>query len=833
MTYTVDLYTTLAGADVIGSKAASLVTLHRAGFRVPRGICVTTTAYRAWREAGGLTDELRRVLLEAYGALQGPLAVRSSSPAEDLADASFAGQYATVLGVCGAERLLQAMETCWRSADSAASSAYRTARAAEQPVEMAVLIQELVPADAAGVMFTMHPVTDRVDRVVINSNFGVGDSVVSGHAEPDTFVLDKRTGVQLEAQAGTKRVYSRPDAEGVREVPLEAARQQRLSLDAGQLAQLVEAARRLEAHYDAPMDCEWAFVGDTLYMLQARPVTTGFPAYHGWLLDEWARDRRLDDDPAGAWVRGSVLSGLRVSPLYYSEMSPFFADMFVRIAALHGAPAIRRKIFHYFRGYTYTDALFSSTADPPGDIQPESPFGPAWKSNLRIALRHPLSLAFWTNIDYYYRKWHGEWWPAVNARRPDAARASPAEIRDFIEFIEVQRRDRSVVAGLAVGYAPNFVGLLAYLLQRWAPDAPRESLGLLTSGLPDSMTHDENVALWQLTQKAERSPAVREALVAERWEGLATVAGGAEFLAAADAFRERHAHRGCSDRDIYQPRWGDDRPLLLRQVKMILGLGPLADPVAAHARTAAKRAAHEREILEQVGRGPLGFARRRVFERVLRTTQRYVMHRDNQRHTFEPYFLELRRAYRAIGDKLAARGVLDHGEDVFFLGKHEIYAHIDGRLADHVLGQRARWRRKWWEQVTCEEPPPRLAGNRPADPVAADAGPADLKGSPGAPGVVTGPVRKIASLEELQRVRPGDIVVTYAIDPAWTPVFGIIAGVVSVEGGMLAHAAVLGREYGIPVVLAVRDAVGRLNDGDVIRIDGTAGTVNIVADAAA
>jgi phosphohistidine swiveling domain-containing protein len=296
-----------------------------------------------------------------------------------------------------------------------------------------------------------------------------------------------------------------------------------------------------------------------------------------------------------------------------------------------------------------------------------------------------------------------------------------------------------------------------------------------------------------------------------------------------DAFRLKHAHRGCSDRDIYQPRWADDRGLLLSQVKLMLGLGAEADPTAAHARAAARRVACEQQVFARLGRGPLASARQLVLRRLLRTTQRYVMHRDNQRHTFEPYFLELRRAYRAIGDKLAGQGVLDRGEDVFFLGKHEIYAHIDQSLDDARLGQRARWRRSWWERVTLEEPPAQLLGNRPHDPQVSGSDNADLTGAPGAPGVVTGPVRVIASLQELDRIRPGDIVVTYAIDPAWTPVFGIIAGVVSVEGGMLAHAAVLGREYGLPVVLAARGATARLKDDDIVRIDGTAGTITIIA----
>jgi len=209
-------------------------------------------------------------------------------------------------------------------------------------------------------------------------------------------------------------------------------------------------------------------------------------------------------------------------------------------------------------------------------------------------------------------------------------------------------------------------------------------------------------------------------------------------------------------------------------------------------------------------------------------TQRYVMHRDNQRHTFEPYFMELRHAYRAIGRHWAQAGKLDADDDVFFLGKHEIYAHIDGALDAARVTARARWRRQWWLEVTRQEPPTHLLGNRPHDPTAGDLASADLRGSPGAPGVATGTVRRVASLAELDRLQPGEILVTYAIDPAWTPVFTTIAGVISVEGGMLAHAAVLGREYGLPVVLGVKEATSRLTDGDVVRIDGTLGTVQVL-----
>jgi len=818
MAYVLDLFKERAGPAIIGGKAANLAELHRAGFNVPRALAVTTEAFREWRTSG-LTDPLREELLSAFRSLRAPVAVRSSSPAEDLANASFAGQYVTVLGVRDASVLLDAIEQCWCSASAAAPSAYKKSVTNAQPAEMAVIIQELVHAEVAGVLFTLDPVKDRADQVAINSNFGLGESVVSGRVEPDTFILCKETGTAVEVRVGSKRIITCEADDRVAEVALDEHRRQALSLSEQQLRILLDAARRLEDWFDAPMDSEWAFVGNLLCTLQARPVTTGFPAYHAHLLDQWARDRGLNDRVDAEWTRGSVLSGLRVSPLYYSEMSAFFADMFVRIAALHGAPPIKRKIFAYYKGFTYTDASFFSTADPAGELHPESPFGAAWRSNLKIALRHPFSLAFWCNIDYYYRRWDHEWHPNIEKKRPDFTTATLKEIRAYIELLETQRRERSVVAGLAVGYAPNFLGLVAWLLRRWLPDAPVDTLGILTSGLPESLTHRENVELWELAQLAATRPHVSQQLLRGEFAEL-----DQEFVRRVEAFRGKHAHRGCSDRDIFQARWGDSRELLLNQISMMLKLGADGGPEAAYTRAAARREAREQRLFTQLARMRFGFIRVGVFKRVLRTAQRYVMHRDNQRHTFEPYFYNLRLAYRAIGERLKSRGVLADRDDVFFLGKHEIYSNADGTLTDAKLSGRARWRRDWWERVSVETPPAHLRGYRPYEPVRGAVA-ADLQGAPGAPGIATGPVRKIGSLQELTRVSPGDIVVTYAIDPAWTPVFGIIAGVISVEGGMLAHAAVLGREYGLPVVLGVRDAIERLSDGDLVRIDGTLGSV--------
>jgi pyruvate,water dikinase len=816
---------------IIGNKAAGLASLHQAGFRVPKGVCVTTDVHKAWRVDGLLPAEMRAELSRAFASLRVPVAVRSSSPAEDRADASFAGQYQTVLGVRTEDEFFAALEKCWRSASSTAALAYRKDQGAEVDVEMAVLVQELVPATSAGVLFTLHPVTDRVDQVVVNANFGLGESVVSGRAEPDTFILDKASGKIIESKLGAKRITSQQTEAGVAEVPTDVDRQQIFSLSEEQLRELSEVARKLEATYDMPMDAEWAFERNTLHMLQARPVTTGAEAYYTDLLDQWARDRKLEFDPDAVWARGSPLSGLPVSPLYYSEMAAFFSDMFPRVAELHGVMPGKRKSFRYYRGFTYSDVTFASVADPSGAIQPIGFFSPAWKSNLRLGLRYPFTLAFWANIDAYYRKWNSEWLPEIVARRPDYAIADTAAIRSFIEFIEKQRRERSIFAALGVAYAGHYLGLLAHLVSKWAPGMPDDTVGVLTSGVPNSLTHDENIDVGRLAGLAHRSQPVRNAILGRRYADLEKNAEGRRFLSEADAFRRNRPHRGCSDRDLLQPRWGDDREILLNQVNAMLSVGQKVDPESAHARTVAKRKRREQEVLEKVGSGPLGFFRRGIFRRVMREAQRFWIHRDNQRHSFDWYFYELRRAYRAMGDRLAQSGALSTRDHIFFAGKTEIYDYLAGKLDAKRLRARADWRSAWWDTVKELDPPAFLKGNLTYHPNVAGRklSDGDLGGMGGAPGIAEGPVRLIRSLSELGSVIEGDILVTHAIDPAWTPVFGIIAGVISEEGGILSHATVLGREYGLPVVIGVAGATSTLRNGDRVEVNGTTGIVHRIS----
>jgi pyruvate,water dikinase len=255
-----------SGGDALGGKGASLDRLIRLGYRVPPGFCVTTAAFRAGTEtadpidaelAAALDEALGRLEAAVAGVLGGParLAVRSSAIGEDGTAASFAGLHETELDVAPAD-VPAAVQRCWASLASAPAVAYRARRGlSNDDAAMAVVVQALVPADAAAVVFTRHPVTGREDQLVITAARGLGDAMVAGTITPDTLVIDR----------ATKAVVDFTPGEGSGEPVLQAAA----------LSELIELSLAVERDFGRAVDIEAAISGGSWFLLQARPITTG------------------------------------------------------------------------------------------------------------------------------------------------------------------------------------------------------------------------------------------------------------------------------------------------------------------------------------------------------------------------------------------------------------------------------------------------------------------------------------------------------------------------------------------------------------------------------
>jgi phosphoenolpyruvate synthase/pyruvate phosphate dikinase len=269
-------------AKVVGGKAANLgrlMTVHR----VPPGFCLTAAAHARWAgdtsPEGPFPDDLRSLVEEAYSTLGRRadaealvVAVRSSAVDEDGAEASFAGIYITCLNVRGADDVLRAIARCWASAADPRVKTYRESRGLS-PAGVGVLVQELVVADAAAVAFSKNPTTGAADEIVINANWGLGESIVGGLATPDTWVLNKADLSTRSFHLGPKEHMTILAGSGTREVSVMRTMRARPSLGDAQVRALADLTVRLEEKMGWPVDVECAFQRDELYLLQCRPVT--------------------------------------------------------------------------------------------------------------------------------------------------------------------------------------------------------------------------------------------------------------------------------------------------------------------------------------------------------------------------------------------------------------------------------------------------------------------------------------------------------------------------------------------------------------------------------
>ena len=385
---------TAATLEWVGGKGASLAHMASAGLPVPPGFHITTAAYRRFVDANGLQksilaglaaaqadvagslelasgrietlftgarmpDDLSGAIRQAYLALGGdmPVAVRSSATAEDLPGLSFAGQQETYLNIQGTDAVLEAVKKCWASLWTARAIGYRLMHEVDQEsVAMAVVVQQLVAADAAGIMFTANPVNGRRDEVMINAAWGLGEAVVGGLVTPDALTVDKESGKVVAEQISTKEVMTVRSGGGTHEEPAPPELRTKPVLSPQSAAELARLGVEIEGMYGQPMDIEWALQDGRVFILQARPITAlpQPPAGAvGWQLP----------DPKGMYVRSSVLELLPdpLSPLFATLGLHAFSQAMAAMLRSFGVEGFMtdRDALIAINGYGYYDLSYS------------------------------------------------------------------------------------------------------------------------------------------------------------------------------------------------------------------------------------------------------------------------------------------------------------------------------------------------------------------------------------------------------------------------------------------------------------------------------------------
>jgi len=291
-----------------------------------------------------------------------------------------------------------------------------------------------------------------------------------------------------------------------------------------------------------------------------------------------------------------------------------------------------------------------------------------------------------------------------------------------------------------------------------------------------------------------------------------------------DSFLKAYGHRSHT-REVYFPRWGED-PRLVADIVRSLASSPPVDLEELERRKIKEREEVEKEILAKIRQIKRGWLRARMFKMIMGFAQTYLMFRENQRYYLDHILYRQRRVYVEFARRFLEKEMIAKAEDIFFLSKEEIFALGKGEGKD-ALGMIPE-RRKEFVDWRGELPPKFLKGAVEFDDtVKMVENSTQLTGTSASPGVATGPVRVVDSIEQLPEVREGEILVTSNTDPGWTAVFSKIAGLITETGGILSHGAVVSREYGIPAVTAVKGATKIFITGQRITLDGNEGLIYI------
>jgi pyruvate,water dikinase len=813
-----------------GGKASTLARLRAAGFPVPEGFVVTAD--------DGLNADLVASLedLERRAGPDARFAVRSSSRAEDSVAASFAGQYDTVLGVRGADEVSRAITRCFASFSNPRASVYQSAVGVPDAAG-AVIVQRLVPAEAAGVAFTRDPVSGARDRVVIDAGAGLGDAVVSGRVTPDGFVVMKASG---------DVVVRRPAAD-------------RPGLGDQQVQAIADLAGRVEDHEGGPVDIEWAWHGDRLYLLQARPITAiGAREPAPWTpASDWTPELNTRIDPRfPLYSNGNVSEILPgcVPPLTYSLFARGVERGFRSIAETIGSmpdvgpnPIVVGFFFH--RLYLNVSYFMTAADNSPGAtrdtvyedlIGPSPEKHPAWRAADLVPWRlwRGLGLigrflAMQGRLDKDLEQCRELY--VDTRRRFDDSERSQWPMADVLRWIEVGDDDSllPVLVHLRASQcATSSFSTLRSLTRRWLADAGGADASWLVTGIGAIAGANPVFGLHALARLVADEPALRALFRDEpddtrllEYLGTASDGPASRLSAQLDEFVERFGHRGFREADFRSPTWRERPALVLGQVRAHLHDPSALSPVAIAERQEKAGADARAHALAR-----LPAWKRVVFASILDAARKHIAAREEMKDLLLK-FIDLRRRVLAVArTRLAA--VLDDPDDIYFLLDGEVAAALRGELARAAAADIVRRRRRdfeWCERIDVPKVQEGVARWEPRSAAAADpaARPGDLSGLPVSPGIAEGRARVV--LDPTGAVlAPGEILVAPVTDVAWTPMFLHAAGLVVEVGGPLSHGSIVAREFGIPAVTAVAGATRRIRSGDRVRVDGSRGVVAVV-----
>ncbi|WDV46199.1 PEP/pyruvate-binding domain-containing protein [Clostridiaceae bacterium M8S5] len=836
----------------VGGKAKALIETTKAGFPVPEGIALSVEFFNSWLTAIKSSEEWQAMLDNTnkencnlvknkamnfkfsadmeksfkaeMASLQGEVfAVRSSSPEEDLEGTSFAGMYETLLGQ-RRETLEKAIAEAFSSCFDFRVMSYKKQHGMDiENTSIAVVVQRQIVSDVSGVGFSLNPLNNCYDEVMINASFGLGEAIVSGIVRPDTYIVDSIKNEITEKQVNEKQIglWLKNDG-GIYEKDNHEPKKQALKDE--QILELAALIKNCEKHFDMPMDTEWAFEDSKLYLLQSRPITTYLPLFKE-LVTQPGDKKNLYLDmicmTQGFTESFSVL-GLEIWKKLFSELGGFDLPEGMDGITLyyHG-----RHYFHIpnvlaglgkmgqYMIYNYDGSVERIINSINLDEYMHNKKLPRVKKAKRNMLKMYLSLApsliRASLLDY--KKVQAEYLEVTK----NARKRFKEELNLNIPFADAIKDALNVLNNVVMQQGAVVAGINAErILKKMFKNQEVESY-IAAMGAKVNPTSLMGIHMYRLASYTEVQETKTPEEFARRLSGKEY---SKKFIDDYEAYMFEYGSRGYREIDVATTRAYEDPSSFFMRLKDI----NLVDNKMSSSEERSKEGYNK--LLELAKKG--GFEKK--FRKNAEVYQNLFGYREEKKVMMVLMINKLRKIALAKGEVFVSQGRLDRKEEIFDLTisqiqkaeQHETFNMRNERAKNLEPYDTVRHVRHW---------PIIIDSRGKIFHAIKKSKEGDLIGDPISQGITRG-YAKVMHAPDEKHLEPGEILVTFATEPSWTPIFSNASAVVMEIGGTLQHGAIIAREYGLPCVGGLTGATSMIKDGDMIEVDGTNGIVRILEE---
>ncbi|PEZ03940.1 phosphoenolpyruvate synthase [Bacillus sp. AFS018417] len=854
---------------VVGGKGAHLGELSKIhGIQVPEGFCVTTKAYRKSLEKneafhalvdqltllkvedrdqiGEISREIRKIILEVeissdvvkdvahYLSQFGnehAYAVRSSATAEDLPHASFAGQQDTYLNIKGKDAILQHISKCWASLFTDRAVIYRMQNGFDhRKVYLSVVIQRMIFSQASGILFTADPVTSNRKMLSIDASFGLGEALVSGLVSADNYKV--REGSIVEKTISTKKlaIYVRKEG-GTEKQEIEPGQQNLSTLSDEQVLELERIGRKLEAHFGCPQDIEWCLVDDTFYIVQSRPITTLYP-----IPEANDQENHVYVSVGHQQMMTDPMKPLGLSLFQLISFGPRFkagGRLFVDCTRRLASPDSRKMLLDTMGQHDplMKDALITiiergdfikSLPNDKKELSPGKSNNGAPFADSQAQIENDPTIV----TDLIKRSQ-----ASIEELKQNIQTKSGSDLCDFI-LEDIQQLKKILFDPRSSGVFMAAMDASSWInekMNKWLGE--KNAADTLSQSVPNNITSEMGLALLDVADVIRPYPEVIEYLQHVKDDNyldeLVKFDGGQEAQDAIYAYLNKYGMRCAGEIDITKTRWSEKPttliPLILSNIKNF-------EPNAGNQKFERGRQEalkKEQELLDRLKQLPDGEQKAKETKQMIDLIRNFIGYREYPKYGMINRYFVYKLALLKEAEQLVQAGVILEKEDIYYLTFEELCEVVRTNKLDYQIISKRKDEYKRYEKLT----PPRvitsdgeiIVGEYKRENLPAEA----IVGLPVSSGVIEGRARVILNMEDAD-LEDEDILVTSFTDPSWTPLFVSIKGLVTEVGGLMTHGAVIAREYGLPAVVGVENATKMIKDGQMIRVNGTEGYIEIL-----